>query len=201
MNGGICLANGTCQYPQSTWLNSSTILSSTELNSLYSMVPFATTGVLLYKATRDGFSAKAFHDRCDNIPNTVTIIKNNLNFIFGGYTAARWTSNGTYMPDPKSFIFSLRRNGITSNYRLNISTSDISSAIYGYSSFGPTFGGGNDIYICGQSNIKYESHSQIWSYTQPTTFPSGSNDKTFLTGGWNNWVTTEIEVFQLSSSG
>jgi hypothetical protein len=53
---------------------------------------YAPTGLLLYKATRDGFTVKKFHDLCDNVPNTVTIIRNNLNFIFGGFTSARWSS-------------------------------------------------------------------------------------------------------------
>ena len=80
-----------------------------------------------------------------------------------------------------------------------VSTTDTNSAVY--SSIGPTFGEGHDFYIVDQSNISSGSHSLLYSYTQPTTFPSGSNERTFLTGGFTSWLTTEIEVFQLSNSG
>ena len=160
------------------------------------MISFAKAGVLLYRATRDGFTAKEFHDRCDDIPNTVVVIRNNLNFVFGGFTSTyyRWNSDGYYEEDPEAFIFSLRRNGAITNYKLRIESSDY--AIYGDSSYGPTFGGGHDIYICDQSNIYPWSYSEIYSYTPPT-YPSGSNSRTFLTGGFQNWRTTEIEVYQI----
>ena len=157
-------------------------------------------GTLLYRASRDGFTTKAFHDRCDNVPNTVTIIRNNLNFIFGGFTSARWSSTAGYTTDPSAFIFSLRRSGTSNNYKLMIKSSESYNAIYGLSSYGPTFGEGRDIYIRELSNTTTGSYSVITTYTAPT-YPSGSDSTTFLTGGFGNWLTTEIEVIQLSSSG
>jgi hypothetical protein len=50
-------------------------------------------GNLLYRATRDGFTASAFHEKCDGKENTITIIKTNGNYVFGGYTSAKWNSN------------------------------------------------------------------------------------------------------------
>jgi hypothetical protein len=161
---------------------------------------YAPTGLLLYKATRDGFTVKAFHDLCDNVPNTVTIIRNSLNFIFGGFTSARWSSAGVYMTDPSAFIFSLRRSGTSNNYKLMINSTTGTNALFGSSSYGPTFGGGNDIRIVDKSNTTTGSYSVITTYTAPT-YPSGSDSTTFLTGGFGNWLTTEIEVIQLSSSG
>jgi hypothetical protein len=161
---------------------------------------YAPTGLLLYKATRDGFTVKAFHDRCDNVPNTVTIIRNNLNFIFGGFTSARWSSTLGSISDSNAFIFSLRRSGTSNNNKLLIKSSESYNAIYGLSSYGPTFGDGRDIYIRDLSNTNTGSFSNILSYTAPT-YPSGSDTTTFLTGGYGNWLTTEIEVIQLSSSG
>ena len=64
------------------WLNSSTVLSSTEQINLCAMLPSYIAGVLLYETTRGGFTAKAFHGGCDNVANTVTVIRNNNN-IFG----------------------------------------------------------------------------------------------------------------------
>ena len=45
-------------------------------------------GNLLYRATRDGFTASAFHEKCDGKENTITIIKTNGNYVFGGHTSA-----------------------------------------------------------------------------------------------------------------
>ena len=61
------------------------ILTKQDVISLSSMTSF-TDANLLYQATRDGFSAKAFHQKCDGYQNTLTIIKTNGNYVFGGYT-------------------------------------------------------------------------------------------------------------------
>ena len=50
--------------------------------------------------------------------------------------------------------------------------------------------------ISDQSNINTYSYSNITSYTPPT-YPSGSNQTTFLTWGYLIWLTTEIDVYQL----
>ena len=178
-------------------LSSSSILSPTELTNLNTMLPSFTKSVLLYKATRDGFQASAFHYRCDNVANTVTIISNNLNYVFGGFTAAKWSSTSANIADPTGFIFSLRRNGGLTNYKLSIQSSHMSDTMNSeQSTYGPTFGNGLDIYICDRSNTNTGSYSSILCYTPPT-YPSGSNRTTFLTGGYQNWRTSEIEVHQL----
>ena len=176
-------------------------LSTAEKNYLYLMNQPFKYGTVLYRASRDGFTAKAFHDRCDNVPNTVTIIRNSLNFIFGGFTSARWSSAFGYITDPNAFIFSLRRSGTSNNYKLMIKSSTGTYAIYGGSTYGPTFGnggstGGYDIYMRDLSNTVTGSYSAIATYTAPT-YPSGSTYTTFLTGGNKNWLTTEIEVYQI----
>ena len=151
---------------------------------------------LMYRASRDGFTLKAFHDRCDNVPNTVIIIRNTFNYVFGGFTSAKWNSDFVWMTDPTAFIFSLRRNGTSNIHQLPINSTVVNYAIYGSSSYGPQFGGGSDIRINDQSNINTGSKSYIYSYTPPT-YPSGSNATLFLAGAYTGWLTTEIEVYQL----
>ena len=51
----------------------------------------------LYQATIDGDSPINFHSRCDNIPNTLIIIKSARNRRFGGFTAQVWDSSEKYM--------------------------------------------------------------------------------------------------------
>ena len=44
---------------------------------------------LLYRASRDGWTASNFHSYCDNKGPTVTVVKSG-NYIFGGYTDTSW---------------------------------------------------------------------------------------------------------------
>ena len=46
---------------------------------------------LLFRASQDGFTAQAFHGRCDNKGPTVTIVKSGNN-IFGGFAENSWHS-------------------------------------------------------------------------------------------------------------
>ena len=49
---------------------------------------------LLFRASRDGFAATAFHSKCDNKGPTVTIVKSRGYNIFGGFTEVSWTNSG-----------------------------------------------------------------------------------------------------------
>ena len=46
---------------------------------------------LLFRGSRDGFTAQAFHAKCDDKGPTVTIVKSGNN-IFGGFTEKSWNS-------------------------------------------------------------------------------------------------------------
>jgi hypothetical protein len=60
--------------------NSETLKSLSERSDEASFGNKTSKGNLLYRATRDGFTSKAFHSKCDGKGNTITIIKNNLNY-------------------------------------------------------------------------------------------------------------------------
>jgi hypothetical protein len=56
---------------------------------------------LLYRGTRDGFTGRDFHSKCDGHSNTLTILKAKENkLVF-------WESSFTYKSDSNAFIFSL----------------------------------------------------------------------------------------------
>ena len=40
---------------------------------------------LIYRGSVDGKSSSSFHQKCDGIGNTISIIKSNTNYIFGGH--------------------------------------------------------------------------------------------------------------------
>ena len=176
-------------------LKDSLILNAEEALSLVEMSK-SKKGILLYRATRDGFAAQTFHTRCDGKTNTITIIKNNLNCVFGGYASASWNSSNQYINDPNAFLFSLRRNGKSSNDKFTIKNG--ASSLVGHSCHGPIFGGGHDILVCNQSNVTFGSYTNFGhSYNLPVGYIHGGNAKSFLAGNSNKWTTTEIEVYQI----
>ena len=68
----------------------------------------------LYQATIDGDDAFDFHSKCDNILNTLVIIKSAGNRRFGGFTSKAWKSlsNGKYIDNKNAFLFSLDKQKI-----------------------------------------------------------------------------------------
>ena len=150
-------------------------------------------GNLLYRASRDGFKSTDFHYKCDGKTNTVAIVKNNLNYVFGGYTSNDWGEDCE--DDKDAFIFSLRRNGISTNGKYVVINSEhaIDPSLYSLFSFG------FDITICSKSNTKTGSYANFGlRYELPEGLTFGSDSaKNFLSGNFNKWLSTEIEVFQL----
>ena len=88
---------------------------------------------LLYRATRNGDSDSSFHKICDNIKDTITLVKTKTGLIFGGYTNETWNGNGTYKKDDKAFCFSI-------NLKKRYNNKKTDKSIYCYNSYGPCFG-------------------------------------------------------------
>ena len=65
---------------------------------------------LLYCSKRDGLTAKVFHDKCDGISNTITIVHSEYNHVFGGFTKIPWSSPNRRQEfkDASAFLFLLR---------------------------------------------------------------------------------------------
>ncbi len=152
-------------------------------------------GILLYRATRDGFTSQAFHSKCDGIGNTITIIKNNLNYVFGGYASSAWNSSDKFINDPNAFLFSLRRDGVSFEDKFTVKQAEY--ALLGKWRYGPTFGAA-DILILNQSNRTIGGWTNFGdSYNLPDGYTYDGNAKDFLAGNYNEWTTTEIEVYQI----
>ena len=63
---------------------------------------------LLWKGSRDGYSAKEFHSRCDKKGPTLTVVLPQTGYIIGGFTMKNWDGEGE-KEDKKAFIYSLTR--------------------------------------------------------------------------------------------
>ncbi len=45
---------------------------------------------LLYRESRDGLTAKAFHDKYDSRDPTIVLYRNSKDFVFWGYSIRTW---------------------------------------------------------------------------------------------------------------
>ena len=115
---------------------------------------------LMYRASRDGFSSKNFHSKCDNMESTLTVIKSESGNVFGGYTDKAWDSNGRGVTDPNAFIFSLINK---ENRPFKVICSDgCQNAILCGPSYGPTFGRDPcDLHISDNPNTMESSYSNL----------------------------------------
>ena len=153
-------------------------------------------GKLLYRATRDGFSSQSFHSNCDGKANTITIIKNNLNYVFGGYASIAWASSGLWASDNNVFVFSLRRNGESKNEKFMVT-----NAVYALqmdTTDGPIFGG-CDIIVENNSNVVADTHTQFGSYYNlPEGYTQFSENTKYYLAGKKGYLTVEIEVYEIN---
>jgi hypothetical protein len=176
---------------------------STDIRRLFDNIckfPTIKTWKLLYRGSRDGFTSRAFHSRCDEIIDTVTIIKSDNGNIFGGFASFPWNSANAYYDDPQAFIFSLinKENEpfkITSADNTEIDSGKGHEAIHCNPNAGPIFGGGFDLFI---GLDGYYNYSYIgYSYKHPNYKHRTERANAILGGSCSKWTLLEIEVFGL----
>ncbi|PKY48277.1 BTB-domain-containing protein [Rhizophagus irregularis] len=98
---------------------------------------------LLYRASRDDFSAESFHAKCDNQGACVVAIKvKDQSIILGGYNPIGWfSSSGSPSSTDSSFIYYLDLNMFPLNFKLSrVLPNKTYQAIYQSSKYGPIFG-------------------------------------------------------------
>jgi hypothetical protein len=151
------------------------------------------TWKLLYRGSRDGFGASNFHAKCDNQPNTLTLIETTKGFIFGGFTPIPWDSSSGYKSDNsrKSFLCTLKNPSNISPRKFELSNA--SNAIWSGSGYGPIFGNGHDICLYGDFTINTNNYTNVGTgYVNDT----GIDGRQVLTGEYN-FAVKEIEVFAI----
>jgi len=131
---------------------------------------------LLYSGTRDGFGASDFHKKCFGKDNTLTIVKTEKDFVFGGFLDVAWTKNDAYITSTKSWIFSLN---FGKKYKLRANGS--ARAGWSGASYGPSFG--DDFYLQNKAGI---STLQAYEVYEPGK----------LTGS-TPFVVKEVEVYKV----
>jgi len=177
------------------WINSfpfpsdSILLNPYFYQMIQSWLPSPRQWSLLYRANRDGWTSANFHGRCNNSGATITLIRSNNNFLFGGYNPNNWTSAGAYQSGAGSFIFTLTNSW---NKPPTVFRWKSGNGPYDNSSYHATFGGGHDLHICSNSHNTNSSYSSFPN-SYDDTLGHGSN--TFA--GSSKFLNSEIEVFRI----
>ena len=142
----------------------------------------------LYQATIDGGEPINFHNKCDNIPNTLVLIKSEGNRRFGGFTPIPWKIEHKRITDSKNetFVFSL------DNKKMYYLENSDSAAVYHKKEIGPCFGGGHDIGIMGNPLKENQLYTNQYSYHY-----KGNSKSLSECDGQNNLKAIEYEVFQV----
>jgi len=147
---------------------------------------------LCYRASVYGFTLSSFHNYCDGKPDTVTIVKVG-SYVFGGYTDIPWKSCCGGATTNNAFIFSLRnKEGIPA---FKSPVADPRGAIFRLSTYGPTFGGGIELYISDKAYGNKNSFAFLGNSYPP---PSGVQDQFTILGGSDSFTPDEWEVFYLA---
>ncbi|CAJ1427341.1 unnamed protein product [Effrenium voratum] len=150
---------------------------------------------LLYRASRDGFSAQAFHQKCDAHGPAVVIARSQAGYIFGRYTDTAFNSSGGYRQCSRSFLFHLSGPSIHGPSK-HVIFQNHQHGICCSSNHAATFGGGHDMQIFPADAAARVAFSLGYTYQAAGT---GFN-YSFLAEG-PEAVVTEWEVFQIQNNG
>ena len=131
---------------------------------------------LLFSTNKHGDSSSTFHYYCDGVFPTVTVVLDTSGRRFGGYSTQNWcqsTVGGNYTTAPDSFIFNL-----SNKQKYNLTDKFSTNAIYRHNSYGPTFGGGHDLYLASSCKSNTSSSCSKSSYNTGNTNILGGNGST-----------------------
>ncbi len=177
----------------------STILTSIKAKSaLQTLIGFQGSSYsLLWRGTRDTFTNQAFHQRCDNKPNTLLLTKTTKGYVFGAFTAIPWSSNskGVFLEDRKAFLFTLIN---PAGMPRKLMVRDKEKAVKHFYGYGPMFGAGADLYLADLSDTAEMSYVYLYSYDLAEGRSSHESGSFFHGGTTGFFQTSEVEMFQIA---
>ena len=165
-------------YPFDTnILNSDNVEEKKQIDYLLESLDSPDSLKLLYRGSENNFSASQFHVKCDNIPNTVTLVRNEFRKTIAGFSKYEWDgSQNRVVSDAgkNAFLLSL-------DCKEKLLPKDDQNLIYNHPNYGPTFGGGSQSVKNGAFSLKISDSCKLFpnssatssaQYRRPTpTFP------------------------------
>ena len=170
-------------------LDNSTIIAARHTSAMNTLLGTSrtTNATLIFRASRDGWSGSAFHTACDNIAPIFMVFKSTGGYIATAYTPIAFRSVNNYVSATSgtAWLNNLENSSGTISTTKFLNTSP-QYTLYDNASYGPTFGGGHDIYIQGgnMANVSTNQHSY-----------SGTGYSSTVLFGARNATLSEIEVY------
>lgn len=141
---------------------------------------------LLFQGSKHGFSSSQFHTLCNGKGPTLTLIRNDLGYLFGAFTSLSWNSNGSWYSDSTAFLFSFDLQKKFTQFQ------NQSYAVYMDPNYGPTFGNGHDIYIASDCNSNTSSHVNM-----NTTYSLNDSKLEDMRGSNRNFRVEDYAVYKV----
>ena len=128
-------------------------------------------GAAVYDAAQHGWDAASFHRHCDNKGALVFMMTTTDGTKIGAYASCGWNpsreNSWTTFHDDNAFLFEITESGLT---KIPLSGGRNEYACHGNSSYGPTFGGGHDLFINNNPHQQQCKANVGHTYSKP---PSG----------------------------
>jgi hypothetical protein len=156
---------------------------------------------LLWRGSRDGFSAVAFHRKCDGHYNTLVIIKDTDGNVFGGFTPVPWCSipdvgqpKAYRKADPsrRSFLFSLKNPHGQPPAKFALKEGEAHRAVLGMELWGPIFGD-DDLVVADECAASASSYTLEFG----STYENPTGKRGFFTES-GYFTVREIEVIEVA---
>jgi len=206
------LAHAVLTYGNWDWCWDSTVLAELKDDQIYESRVDALRGwlsdeckgqfvqrrlpILLWRGSRDGFTAATFHRQCDGHAHTLVLIFNDQGHVFGAHSgSAHWQStSGTDHAALGAFLFLLAGKDPRAPLLLPLRDPGNPHALYNYSAFGPYFRAGWDLCV----RLPADAMQDCICTSVPCAYGprDGACDSTTLAGAYR-WVAKEIEVWKL----
>ncbi|XP_068752362.1 serine-enriched protein-like [Montipora capricornis] len=149
---------------------------------------------LLYRASKDGFSAAAFHEKCDGHSPTLTVVLSSNGSLCGGFSDQPWQSDiprGKYIPSDRAFLFTLINPESVPPSKFDVTHPKY--ATLHHPRYGPMFGAGADLCISDECNERPDSYSNL-----PHSYDGPQASSSLLMGDYN-FTVKDYEVFGLKN--
>ena len=116
-------------------LSSQLITNDSEKKFVLKSLNFPSDINLVYRASDHFLKVATFHQKCDNLSNTLTIIKTEHGKLIGGFTPLKWNDRNGRDKSNKTFLMAIHLQEKISHLRNG------ECAIHFDQDLGPSFGG------------------------------------------------------------